>query len=125
VQWFRDEQFWRDVTKSAVSALIVAAIIYAFGLGAGTIPPPTSDNFAVNVLVVIGSIVLSLFLAALVGAVTNARFMVPRDQFGRAWFAAQPFNRRLGAYVVRALPWTVFVSGSLGISWALISWLAP
>lgn len=62
VDWFQEEAFWRDVTKSAVSTGVVALIAYLYALGAGYVSSPTGWQTVRGVLNVVLTAVVGIAL---------------------------------------------------------------
>ena len=126
LRWMRDEQFWRDVFKSVVSGVLVLGVAYAFGLSAGTIPPPTNSNILLDVLVVAGAGVVSALLAGVFVASVGVRHLRPRDHIGRVlWDMHTSRLRKAGSRVISAVPWVILFGGTAGLSWLVLHWLSP
>ena len=48
-----DEDFWRDVTKSVVSALIVAAVLFALAVFGGYVARPDTRFLTIGLLILV------------------------------------------------------------------------
>lgn len=57
-KWFRDEEFWRDVTAHALAALIVAVLGYLYAIFAGYLGDPNMWRAWISFLAVIGFAVM-------------------------------------------------------------------
>jgi hypothetical protein len=121
----REGQFWKDVATRAIAGLIVVGIGYAFGLSAGTIPPPTNKNLLFDVVVVLGATFLCFILAGGVSLLVGARGRRPRDAMGRHIWNQSPLSRKIGFYIRASIPWLVFVGGTIGLSALVLIWFSP
>ncbi|WP_374159090.1 hypothetical protein ACEWX3_07660 [Mycobacterium sp. G7A2] len=88
ISWVFQEKFWRDVATQTIAGGIVVGLGYTYGVAAGTIPPPSNDNFVFNVIVVGVSFVASLIVTLLI----VAQFWRPDPRMRRSplWWDMAP-----------------------------------
>ncbi|BBZ27879.1 hypothetical protein MMAD_21740 [Mycolicibacterium madagascariense] len=131
IMWLYRRKFVRDVASQTVAGFIVVIAGYLFGLGAGTIPPPTNRNFVVDLLIVVASFVVAsavtFWLALrldLNGPTTHRPLVVPSggDVFRAYFWQAKPWWIKTGYVVARWLVLTMPLWGTAALSAAL--WLA-
>jgi hypothetical protein len=67
-RWLVEEEFWRDVTKSVISGLILATIIYVVALLAGYVGEPSKRTAAVVTIVT-----APMLLASTIAFIRNER----------------------------------------------------
>ena len=124
-QWMRDEKFWRDVATQAIGGAIVVTAGYLFGLGAGTIPPPTNKNIMFDVVVVIGAFVVSFVAAGGFRFLLSAGFRGPHDGFARAIWAGRPRRQKVAFFIGGCIPWLIWAGGTVGLSYLVLHWFSP
>lgn len=131
VHWFVEEQFWRDVATRTIAGAIVVGLSYLFGVGAGTIPPPTNKNIGFDVVVVLAALLLSLFLAfGFAGGLDlshsgppGKNLVVPgsSDPVGYKFWLDKPWWRKALYYAIRVAILTMPLWGTVGLSWLVLS----
>jgi hypothetical protein len=124
LRWMGEEQFWKDVATRAIAGAMVVGIGYAFGLSAGTIPPPTNKNLLFDVMVVLAATVVCFFLAGGISLLLNPRHRRPRDGIGRDMWKRQSLKHKIAFYIGSSIPWFVFIGGTVGLSFLVLGWLA-
>jgi hypothetical protein len=122
LRWMGEEEFWRDVATRAIAGAIVVGIGYAFGLSAGTIPPPTNKNLLFDVVVVLAATVVCLLLAGGLSLLLGPRYRRPRDPMGREIWKRSPLKHKIAGYIGSTIPWFVFIGGTVGLSFLVLSW---
>lgn len=131
LRWLFEGEFWKDVCSRTVAGAIVVLLGYLYGVGAGTIPPPTNKNFVVIVAVVLFSFVVSSLLWIPLAAVSDLMgtggprqpFVMPTraDVFtshmwqSKRWWAKAPYH------LFRAFVILFPLLGTVGLS-ALLLW---
>ena len=131
VHWFVEEQFWRDVATRTIAGAIVVGLGYLFGVGAGTIPPPTNKNIGFDVVVAVVSLLVSLvFALAFAGALDTShsgppakKLVVPGsgDPVGYKLWLDKPRWRKALYYLLRVAILTMPLWGTVGLSWLVLS----
>jgi hypothetical protein len=58
-KWFKDEEFWRDITKSVLSGVILAVLLYAFAVFLGLVKAPDTRGQVLFAALVLPYLVIS------------------------------------------------------------------